>query len=77
MNIQTSSPTKLLSIYEPRRKKAVLGVFNKVRLKPVSSGTETSCNIDILYETNKLDYYGFQIANNKGADQTAQAGLHL
>ena len=44
--------------------KPVFGVSYIARLKPFSSATETR------YDT-------FQYANNKGADQTAQSGLHL
>ena len=48
--------------------KAVFGLSNKARLKPVSS--ETSKKIEISLEATLDDT--FQRANNKGTDQSAQ-----
>ena len=45
---------------------------------PACSATETSSNIEI-FAGSKLNYDTFQVANNKGANQTAwmQTGQHL
>ena len=55
------------------------GVSHKVRLKPVSSATETAETKNDDSHVSRLDfrYATFQKANNKGAYQTVQAGLLL
>ena len=58
--------------------KPVFGVFHKVRLKPVSSATETSQKIEISLIASldmilsKISKYVSKDGNNKGADQTAR-----
>ena len=57
----------------------VFGVFDKARLKLVSSATETSLKIEILLVAS-LDMVLSKKVNNKGTDQSAadvQAGLRL
>ena len=55
--------------------KSVFGVSNKGTLKPVSSATEISENIEIS-PVASLDIYGtFQKANNKGPDQSVR--MHI
>ena len=52
--------------------KPVFGVSDKGRLKQVTSATETSNKIEILFVAS------FNIlSKNKSADQSAQAGRHL
>ena len=58
------------------RTKPVFGVSDKARRKPVSSATETSLKIE-NFACSKYRYDTFQQENNKGADQTVQAGLRL
>ena len=52
-------------------RKSVFGVSDKMRLKPVSSATETSWKIEILPVHSKFRYDTFQKSNNKVADQSA------
>ena len=56
--------------------KPVVWVSDKARLKPVPSATESSKKIGISLLAS-LDMILSKKANNKGADQTAQAGLCL
>ena len=51
-------------------KKPVFGVSDKASFKPVSSATESSFK-NSNFTCSKSTYDTFQIANNKGADQTA------
>ena len=53
--------------------KPVFGVSDKGRLKQVTSATETSYKIEILFVAS----LNMIPSKNKGADQSAQAGLHL
>ena len=50
-------------------RKPVHGVYDKARLKPFSSATETSLKIEISLLASLDDT--FQKGNNKGADQSA------
>ena len=55
----------------------VFGVSDKVRFKPACSATETSYIENRNFARSKSRHDTFQNVNNKGADQTAQAGLRL
>ena len=50
--------------------KPVFGLSDKARLKPISSGIETSYKTKIS-TCSKFRYNIFQLKNNKGSDQTA------
>ena len=56
----------------PRREKICLQGFLQVRFKPACSASDL-----LEFAGSKSRYDIFQNANNKGADQTAQAGLRL
>ena len=55
--------------------KSVFGVSNKGTLKPVSSATEISENIEISLVASLDIYDTFQKANNKGPDQSVR--MHI